>query len=962
MVALPNSTTLVSLSAFHEGITNNVIRIATVADARFRQRAGNLLRSLENSPNDFRLTVYCDDAAHFRELSGPRCDIVELAEMKRLGAKRAKLTAFAAALREGSVIYLDADAIVLENLDDLWGGSHIKGVFADLENCTFIQDKNRPWPGSPSLVNRCYIMSGAFYAPAELSSLFEQICLASLDDATWRRYIVEHHLYDQHFFNAFLNLYEPPIELLDPTVYGWEGLLKGGDVQVYRSGQRLINRNTRRTLRLALFGGIQQTPEVLRSLPIDIAALLYERIAPGKPSMDAALAQVYAALSPPLGERSPEPFVKDILTLLIAEIPHLARAYTSHPDLANRASYLADPDGFRSIAFANPLPQCTWNGLRCGGAYRDPDEYRQIRAIVRRLNIRKVLETGAGETSILFQSLGVKTFSLEYQRGPWVDRAAGRGCACMFVPFNHALRRFSEPELRDRLAEQELSDVDLLFIDSPIGTRNRQNLLSQLLSWVKPRFVLYHDSLRDSANLFQDQTRHGLRLIHFLDSPRGLTLFAIPPYDDSGTLSDFFDAATVVSEPRTRIAFLEPGATVFEPGGQSRVRIALTNTAGAMLSSRYTQPVNMAYHWRTSDGQMVVFDGVRTSLPCDLEPGDTAECLLSVVAPEQEGEYLLQAAVVQEGVAWFETTEPKSTAELLVCVRAPHRCQETPGVPGGSASGSVAKDVLWIRNPDLVEALGTENVYAIPIRPKFMQISPFVSRILDQFGDRPASLGELFPNATADVREAIDVLVELDALLRTEVRCLITGCGRSGTKYIARLLSAAGLDIGYETMGKDGIASWLLAVDSTYRDYGPSRRHFQFHTILHQTRDPLAAISSVQTIQASSWRYICRHIPCSLDEPLLLRCAKYWRYWNLKAESAATWRYRIEDIEHVWDELCERLAIPADRAVLASMPRTINTRESKYRRIGWDDLAALDEKLCLSIKEQAARYGYEVQQ
>lgn len=377
----------------------------------------------------------------------------------------------------------------------------------------------------------------------------------------------------------------------------------------------------------------------------------------------------------------------------------------------------------------------------------------------------------------------------------------------MFVPFDHERRRFSELELRDRLAEQELSDVDLLFIDSPIGTRNRQDLLSQLLRWVKPRFVLYPDSLRDSANLFQDQTRHGLRLIHFLDSPRGLTLFAIPPYEDSGTLPDSFDAATVVSEPRTRITFLEPRATVFEPGGQFRVRIALTNTAGAMLSSRYTRPVNLAYHWRTSDGKMAVFDGVRTRLPCDLEPGDTVECLLSVVAPEQEGEYLLQAAVVQESVTWFESIEPESTAELLVCVRAPRRSQETPGVPDGSATGSIDKDVRWIRNSDLVEALGIENVYAIPIRPKFMQISPFVSRILDQFGDRPASLGDLFPSATADVREAINVLVELDALLRTDARCLITGCGRSGTKYIARLLSAAGLDIGHETMGKDGIAS-----------------------------------------------------------------------------------------------------------------------------------------------------------
>ena len=937
-----------------------MIRIATVADVRFRQRAANLLRSLENSPNDFRLTVYCDDEANFRPLSGPRCDIVELAEMKRFGAKRSKLTAFAAALQGGSFIYLDADAIVLDNLDDLGGGSSIGGVLVDLNiGHTFVQDKKRPWPGNPSLINRRYIMSTAFYAPAELLPLFEQIRVASLDDATWRRYIAEGFLYDQHFFNALLSLYEAPIQLLDPTVYGWEGLLREGEVQVYRSGRRLINKQTRRTLRLANFAGPQQTPELLRSLPIDVAALIFERIAPGKPSLDDALTQLYAALSRPLGHPSAEPFVKDILSVLTAEIPHLAATSTSRIGFSNRSSYLANPEGIKSIAFANPLPQCTWNGIPCGGSYLDADEYRQIRAIVRELKIQRVLETGAGQTSILFRDLGVTTFSLEYQRGPWMDRAAQHGCACLFVPFDHDRHRFSEPDLGDRLAGQKISKVDLLFIDSPVGTRNRESVLPQLLSHVQARFVLYHDSLRDSANLFRDAARHRLQLIHFLDSPRGLALFALPPHEGSVVLPDSSDALTIVRKHRPRIAVLEQCAAVFEPGGEYRVRIALTNTSRMVLSSRHARPVHMAYHWRTRDGKMVIRDGWRTTLPCDMDPDDTVQCMLRVAAPEREGEYLLQVALVQEDVAWFESANAE--AELLVSVREPDRSQGTPECcadPADVASTS-GNGVRWIRNPDLLETSGADNLYAIPMRSRFMQLSPLVAKIIDRFDDQPASLDQLFPNGCANVTEAVDVLVELGALLRTEARCLITGCGRSGTKYISHLLSAAGLDIAHETMGKDGIASWLLAVDSPYVDYGPLRRHFRFHNILHQTRDPLAVISSMQTFQISSWRYICRHIPCSMDEPLLLRCATYWRYWNLQAESGATWQYRIEDIDRVWDELCERLAIPVDRAVLASVPRAINTRHGNYRRIGWDELAALDESLCLSIKEQAARYGYE---
>jgi hypothetical protein len=246
----------------------------------------------------------------------------------------------------------------------------------------------------------------------------------------------------------------------------------------------------------------------------------------------------------------------------------------------------------------------------------------------------------------------------------------------VFVPFDYEHRRFSEPELSDGLSKHDLSSTDLLFIDSPAGTRNQQNVLPQLLTWVKPRFVIYHDSLRDSANLFRDQARHGLRLIDFFDSPRGLTLFALPPHEEPETPLDSFDAATTVSELRVSITFLEPSAPMFEPGGQTSVRIALANRSGATLSSRYTRPVHISYHWWTRAGEMAVWDGVRTKLPSDLEPGDTVECLLDVVAPEQEGEYLLQVAVVQEGVVWFETIESKSTTELIVRSRASRRSQE----------------------------------------------------------------------------------------------------------------------------------------------------------------------------------------------------------------------------------------------------------------------------------------------
>jgi hypothetical protein len=591
---------------------------------------------------------------------------VELPEIKRWGAKRAKPTAFASALREGSLIYLDADAIVLEGLGEIWGGTAISGCADDLAYCPFIPDKARPWTGDQSIINRCYINSGAFFAPAERYPFFEHLRIASLDDDTWRRYTLDGYLYDNHFLCAFLNLCDEPVRILDPEVYGWRGFLKDGYLQVGRSGSHLVNRLSGKTLKLILFAGVQQTPEMLRSLPLDISTLVFERISGTAATPEAAMADLYASLSPHLLSPPADVYVNDILRSLLAEIPRLARTYTGQENLRNRPSYFADADAIRSIAFANPDPEVTWNGLRCGGAYIDAQEYSQIRALVRALNIKKVFETGAGETSILFRSLDIETYSLEYQQGPWVQRAAQHGSTCILLPFDHQQRRFVDSQLCDRMTALSLSDIDLLFVDSPVGTQNRRNVVSQLLTYLKPRFILYHDAFRDAVNIFRDQAVYGWKLVHFFDTPRGLALLAVSPDAAYVSLPDTFDPTTVVSQRRASVTVLQPSASALKPAQRSVVPIRLQNTSDSILSSRYKNPVLIAYHWFTRDGALVTWDGLRTRLPFDLEPGDTADFPVNALAPDREGEYSLQMAVVQEGVAWFDSSSPEASTDVVV--------------------------------------------------------------------------------------------------------------------------------------------------------------------------------------------------------------------------------------------------------------------------------------------------------
>lgn len=227
----------------------------------------------------------------------------------------------------------------------------------------------------------------------------------------------------------------------------------------------------------------------------------------------------------------------------------------------------------------------------------------------------------------------------------------------------------------------------------------------------------------------------------------------------------------------------------------------------------------------------------------------------------------------------------------------------------------------------------------------------------------------------------------------TTRKLLITGCGRSGTKYITFLLQRLDLDVGHEKLGRDGVASWYMAVDADSVPFGPARREVTFEYVYHQVRHPLSVIASATTFKDVSWQFICAHQPIGLDEPLLLRCAKYWYYWNLEAEKIAQSRYRVEDLHASIEALCERLGRKADRARIESVSKDVNTRsrgrafhiyEDLCGRLGlepsrfvkrclewfsrpspppvvtWETLRALDRSLTEKIQSKAAEYGYEV--
>ncbi len=188
---------------------------------------------------------------------------------------------------------------------------------------------------------------------------------------------------------------------------------------------------------------------------------------------------------------------------------------------------------------------------------------------------------------------------------------------------------------------------------------------------------------------------------------------------------------------------------------------------------------------------------------------------------------------------------------------------------------------------------------------------------------------------------------------------LITGCARSGTGYISHVLQKNGLDIGHESMGRDGISSWVMAIMTDEPAWGPIPSEVQFEHIFHQVRDPLKVISSVYISEPQiSWDYIIKNIPeINLEDSKAEKTAKYWYYWNLRADERAEWTYRVEALDEVWEEMEARLGLSLDRSSMNQVPKNYNTRES--HPFTWASLReALTPDTYMKVRTLAQFYGY----
>ncbi|MFE5324701.1 NBR1-Ig-like domain-containing protein, partial [Paenibacillus sp. NPDC056579] len=97
-----------------------------------------------------------------------------------------------------------------------------------------------------------------------------------------------------------------------------------------------------------------------------------------------------------------------------------------------------------------------------------------------------------------------------------------------------------------------------------------------------------------------------------------------------------------------------------------KVKVQLKNTGNITWTDE--KQFHLSYHLLDGQGNVVLFDGLRTHLPKDVAPGESVKVTAEIQSPQTAGSYQIQWDMVQENVTWFSERSPSSsiTNELHV--------------------------------------------------------------------------------------------------------------------------------------------------------------------------------------------------------------------------------------------------------------------------------------------------------
>lgn len=180
---------------------------------------------------------------------------------------------------------------------------------------------------------------------------------------------------------------------------------------------------------------------------------------------------------------------------------------------------------------------------------------------------------------------------------------------------------------------------------------------------------------------------------------------------------------------------------------------------------------------------------------------------------------------------------------------------------------------------------------------------------------------------------------------------LITGVGRSGTQYMAKILKKLGFDVVHDNAvpGSDGAVNWAYAFNSEDAPLPHFAQHVpdttRFAKVFLQVRNPIQAIASRMTASIKQDVIDANTAVkgySTIDKAA--RSLEHWLSWNMHIMRFADVTYRIEDVDIVW--LCQQAGFgercpTADQVEIAKASLSRTTHHRSHQPLTWSQLSAL---------------------
>lgn len=129
------------------------------------------------------------------------------------------------------------------------------------------------------------------------------------------------------------------------------------------------------------------------------------------------------------------------------------------------------------------------------------------------------------------------------------------------------------------------------------------------------------------------------------------------------------------------------------------------------------------------------------------------------------------------------------------------------------------------------------------------------------------------------------------------LQILISGCPRSGTRFISHQLQSNGIKAPHEKIGRNGSVSWFHILPNYHFPKWAIKNSEQFNPkfILHQIRPPFETINSMLAIADDSFNVMAGYLNLPSDRSLENHM-KVWLEWNKMVEKRSEFTYSLYDL------------------------------------------------------------------